>query len=49
MYTNFWLENLKGRDHVRAGRRWSDDIRIDLRELWWEGVEWFHLALDSDK
>jgi hypothetical protein len=33
------LENLKGRDHTgRPRRRWEDYIRMDLREIGWEGV-----------
>jgi hypothetical protein len=29
---------------VRPRRRWEDNIRIDLMEIWWEGVDWMHLA-----
>jgi hypothetical protein len=25
-------------------RRWEDNIRMDLTNLGWEGVEWMHLA-----
>jgi len=25
-------------------RRWADDIKIDLKEMDWKGVEWIHLA-----
>jgi hypothetical protein len=43
----FWLVNLKGRGHVEElTRRWEDNIRMDLREIWWEGVNWMHLAQD---
>jgi hypothetical protein len=24
--------------------RWEDNIRMDLREIRWEGVDWIHLA-----
>jgi hypothetical protein len=27
---------------------WEDNIRMDLREIGWEGVDWIHLAQDSD-
>jgi hypothetical protein len=44
------LENLKGRDHsLRPRRRWEDNIRMDLREIGWEGVDWIHLAQDRDQ
>jgi len=28
----------------RLRRRWQDNIRMDLREIWWEGIDWMHLA-----
>jgi hypothetical protein len=50
MYTKFWSENLKGKDH-------SEDLNVDaritsewiLRETIWEVVDWFHLAQDRDQ
>jgi hypothetical protein len=45
MHTIFLLENLKGRDHFEdLGIRQEDNIRMGLREIGWEGVEWIHLA-----
>jgi len=32
----------------RPRRRWEDNIRIVLMELGWEGVDWIHLAQDTD-
>jgi hypothetical protein len=29
--------------------RWEDNIRMDLREIAYEGVDWIHLAQDRDK
>jgi hypothetical protein len=29
--------------------RWEYNIRMDLREIWREGVDWIHLAQDQDK
>jgi hypothetical protein len=29
-------------------RRREDNIRMDLREAEWEGVDWIHLAQDRD-
>jgi hypothetical protein len=26
--------------------RWEDNIRMDLREIVWNGVDWMHLAQD---
>jgi hypothetical protein len=33
----------------RYRRRWKDSIRIELREIWWEGVGRIHLAQDRDQ
>jgi hypothetical protein len=30
-------------------RRWEDNIRMDLREIVWEGVNWMHLAQGTDQ
>jgi hypothetical protein len=27
----------------------EDNIRMDLREMGWEGVDWMHLAQDRDQ
>jgi len=28
----------------RPSCKWEDNIRIDVREIGWEGVDWMHLA-----
>jgi hypothetical protein len=33
----------------RPRRRWEHNIRIDLREIGWEDVNWIHLTQDSDQ
>jgi len=33
----------------RHRRRWEDNIKIDLRETEWEGVDWIDLAQDRDQ
>jgi hypothetical protein len=43
--------------HVaRMGRRgmhirywWVDNIKMDLREIGWDGMDWIHLAQDRDQ
>jgi hypothetical protein len=38
---------MKGRENLGKPRpRWKDNIRVDLRELGWGGVDWIHLAED---
>jgi hypothetical protein len=33
----------------RRRGRWEDNIKMNLREIWWEGVDWIHLAQDRDQ
>jgi hypothetical protein len=39
MLAIFWLENLKERPLGRPRHSWEDNIRVDLRETRWEGVD----------
>jgi hypothetical protein len=32
----------------RPRRRWVDNIKMDLTEIGWDGVDWIKLAQDSD-
>jgi hypothetical protein len=37
----------EGKKPLRRPRhRWEDNIRMDLRKLGWEAVDWMHLAQD---
>ena len=29
--------------------KWEDDIKVDVKEIGWEGVDWMNLAEDRDK
>jgi hypothetical protein len=33
----------------RSRHRREDDIKMDLRKIGWESVDWVHLAQDLDK
>jgi hypothetical protein len=33
----------------RPSRRWEDNIKIDLQEVGWEGVDWIDMAQDRDR
>jgi hypothetical protein len=33
----------------RPRRCWENNIRIDIREMEWESVDWTHLAQDRDQ
>jgi hypothetical protein len=30
-------------------RRWVDNIKMDLREIGWDGEDWIYLAQDRDQ
>jgi hypothetical protein len=36
-------------DFRRPRHAWEDNIKIDLKEIWWEDVDWIHLAQDKDE
>jgi hypothetical protein len=33
----------------RSRCRWADNIKIDLREIGWDGMDWIDLAQDRDQ
>jgi hypothetical protein len=33
----------------RPRRRWEDNIRMDLREIGWGGMDWIDLSQDRDQ
>jgi hypothetical protein len=33
----------------RPRRMWEDNIRMDLREVGWGGMDWINLAQDRDR
>jgi hypothetical protein len=42
--------NLDGRRPLgRPRRRWEDNIKMDLREVGWGGMDWINLAQDKDR
>jgi hypothetical protein len=34
---------------IRFRHRWENNIRMDLKEVGWEGVDWMHLLQDRDQ
>jgi len=44
-----WVGKPEGKRPLgRPRRRWEDGIRMDLREIGLEGVDWIPLAQDKD-
>jgi hypothetical protein len=33
----------------RPTRRWLNNVKMDLREIGWDGMDWIHLAHDRDQ
>jgi hypothetical protein len=33
----------------RPRRRWEDNIKTDIREVGWGGIDWINLAQDRDR
>jgi hypothetical protein len=34
---------------ILIGRMWVDNIRVDLKEIGWKGVNWIHLAQEGEQ
>jgi hypothetical protein len=45
---NFGRKTEWKRPHGRPRRKCEDNIRIDLRETGWKGVDWIHMVQDKD-
>jgi len=39
----------KKRPLGRPRRRWKYNIRLDLKDIWWEDVGWMRLTQDRDQ
>jgi hypothetical protein len=46
VFTRFWLGGPKVRELGRPGRRWEDNIKMDLSEMGMDGANWIQLARD---
>jgi hypothetical protein len=46
---HYYYYLLRYRPLGRPRHRWEDGIRMDLREIGWEGVDWIQLAQDTDQ
>jgi hypothetical protein len=45
----FWLESLSEGDQREVADIDEDNIKVDLREIQWESVDWISLAQDADQ
>jgi hypothetical protein len=45
-----WVGKPEGKRPLgRPRRRWVDSIKMDLREIGWDGMNWIDLALDGNQ
>jgi hypothetical protein len=50
VYTGFrWGKPERKRKHGRPRRRWEDNIKTDLQEVWCGLVDWIELAQERDR
>jgi hypothetical protein len=47
--TGFWWGDLRERDHLEHKRRWEDNIKMDLQEVGWGGMECIYVAQDEER
>jgi hypothetical protein len=50
IHIRYWCERQKlKRPLGRPRRRWVDNIKMDLREIGWDDMNWIDLAEDGDQ
>jgi hypothetical protein len=50
IHAGYWWGNQKERDPLgRPRRRWVDNIKMDLREIGRDGMDWMDMAHDRDQ
>jgi hypothetical protein len=50
MHIEHWWESQKEKRPLRTPRRrWVDNIKMDLREIGWDGMNWIDLAQERDR
>jgi hypothetical protein len=48
IHIGYWSE-IQKRPLGRPRRRWVDNIKMDLKEIGWDGIDWIDLARDRDQ
>jgi hypothetical protein len=50
LHTEMFVGKLEGKIPLeRPRRKWEDNIKIELREVGWEDVDWIHLDPNRDQ
>ena len=48
-HTRFQGRQPREGEHFKDRRRWENNIRMDLQEVGWRGMDWIDLAQDRDR
>jgi hypothetical protein len=43
------LKSISSSGLGKPRRRWVDNIKMDLRQIGWDGMDWINLAQDRDQ
>jgi hypothetical protein len=49
MHVGYWWENQGKRPPGRPRRRWVENIKMDHKEIGWDGMDWIDLPQDMDQ
>jgi hypothetical protein len=49
MHIEYWWESQKERTTGKTKTRWVNKIKMDLREIGWDGVDCMHMAQDREE
>jgi hypothetical protein len=49
MHIGYWWESQEERDHEEDEDRWVGNIKMDLREIGWGGMDWIDMAQDRNQ
>jgi hypothetical protein len=50
MQIEYWMRKPEGKRQLgRPRRRWVDNIKLDLRGICWDSVDWIDLDQDRDQ
>jgi hypothetical protein len=49
IHIGYWWESQNERPLGRPRHRWVGNIKIDLREIGWDGIYWINLSQDRDQ
>jgi hypothetical protein len=49
MLIGYWWESQKEIPLGRPKRRWVNNVKMELRQIGWDGIDWIDLAQDRNQ